>query len=144
MLHEPDQTQFDLRFQLFGIPVRVHPFFWLVGVILGFRALRDNPGPTGFFYLGLWLAVMFVSILVHELGHVFAGQAFGSNGHIVLYSFGGLAIGSADASERWQRIFVMFAGPLAGFLLLAVVVPLAWWVDSDLVLTSFRNMLGLP
>jgi Zn-dependent protease len=50
------------------------------------------------------------------------GRLFGSEGHIVLYSFGGLAIGSNALSNRWRRIAVCFAGPAAGFLLLAGVL----------------------
>jgi Zn-dependent protease len=42
----------------------------------------------------------------------------------VLYSFGGLAIGSSALRSRWQRIAVYFAGPLAGFILFGLVV---WW-----------------
>ena len=29
-------TPYDLRFQLMNVPVRVHPFFWLVVAVLGF------------------------------------------------------------------------------------------------------------
>src|SRR5207302_5403914 len=61
-------------------------------------------------YLLIWIACTFVSILIHELGHVFMGRLFGSHGHIVLYSFGGLAIGSSALRSRWQRIAVYFAG----------------------------------
>jgi hypothetical protein len=35
LLGEPGRTQVDLNFSLFGIPVRVHPFFWVIGVLLG-------------------------------------------------------------------------------------------------------------
>jgi hypothetical protein len=47
---------------------------------------------------------MFISILVHELSHVLMGQAFGAYGHIVLYGFGGLAVGSNQLNVRWQRV----------------------------------------
>jgi Zn-dependent protease len=50
------------------------------------------------------------------------GRFFGREGHIVLYGFGGLAVGSNALSNRWQRIAVSFAGPLAGFVLLAAVL----------------------
>jgi Zn-dependent protease len=142
-LQEPDQTQYDVRFRLFDIPVRVHPFFWLVTVFLGFRTVQENPGLRGLFYLGMWVVLMFVSILVHELGHVCMGKIFGSDGRILLYGLGGLAIGSSDLPGRWQRIAVMFAGPLAGFLLMLAFLPIGCWVDSDLVLTVFRNLIGL-
>jgi Zn-dependent protease len=114
---EPNRSQFDLNFRVFGIDVRVHPMFWLVSVIMGWNAID-----RGFEFLLIWIICVFVSILIHELGHVFAGMLFGSHGHIVLYSFGGLAVGSSALRRRWQRIAVYFAGPLAGFLLAGLTV----------------------
>jgi Zn-dependent protease len=102
---------------MFGIDVRVHPLFWLISAMLGWRLAEQ----LGYQYLLLWVACVFVSILIHELGHVFVGRIFGAYGHIVLYSFGGLAIGSSDLPHRWQRVAVYFAGPLAGFILLGLV-----------------------
>src|SRR5262249_42872703 len=49
------------------------------------------------------------------------GRLFGARGHIVLYSFGGLAIGSSSLTNRWKRIAVYLAGPGAGFVLSGVV-----------------------
>jgi Zn-dependent protease len=121
-LLEPQETAFDLRFRIFGIPVRVHPMFWLISAVLGWGYIRIGLG-----YVLLWVACTFVSILVHELGHVLMGLAFGNRSHIVLYSFGGLAIGSNREPHRWQRIAVLFAGPLAGFLLLGAVLLFAWY-----------------
>jgi stage IV sporulation protein FB len=118
VFYEPTETPFDLRWRMFGIDVRVTPFFWLAAVVLGFHDLRD--GNVSLFLI--WVACFFVSILIHELGHVFMGRYFGSYGHIVLYAFGGLAVGSSDLSRRWQRILVFLAGPGAQFVLLAVVV----------------------
>jgi Zn-dependent protease len=119
MLLEPERTQFDLSWRMFGIRMRVHPMFWLIACVLGARYLDP---PYGALYLLLWVACVFVSILVHELGHVLMGRIFGRDGEIVLYSFGGLAIGSYELPSRWQRIAVSFAGPFAGFCLLGVVL----------------------
>ncbi len=119
-LFEPARTQFDLNFRLFGIDVRVHPMFWLVTVVLGWD-FQDPQG--GMNYVVLWVVVVFISVLIHELGHIFMGRIFGSDGHIVLYGFGGLAIGSNDLRKRWQRIAVSFAGP---FVLYNQLV----WVNS--------------
>jgi hypothetical protein len=102
-LFEPARTQFDLNFNLFGIHVRVHPMFWLVTAILGWD-FQDPQG--GMKYVALWVVVVFISILIHEMGHVLMGRIFGSDGHIVLYGFGGLAIGSSDLTKRWQRNLV--------------------------------------
>lgn len=139
---EPNRSQFDLNFQIFGIDVRIHPMFWLVSVIMGWNALD-----LGYEFLLIWIICVFVSILIHEMGHVFAGMLFGSHGHIVLYSFGGLAIGSSALRSRWQRIAVYCAGPLAGFLLAGITV-FAWrrWhgaEPSDLMLTTVANLIWI-
>jgi stage IV sporulation protein FB len=114
---EPARTPYDLKWRMFGIDVRVHPFFWIFTAALGWSWVHVHFG-----YLLLWVVVAFVSILIHELGHVFVGRYFGSYGHIVLYAFGGLAIGSSNVSSRWQRIAVSLAGPGAQLILLAVVL----------------------
>jgi Zn-dependent protease len=118
---EPSQTQFDLRFRLFGIGVRVSPWFWVMGAVLGWGGGPERDPDFFLRRLIIWIVCVFVSILVHEMGHVLVGRLFGSHGHIVLYSMGGLAIGSNALDRRWQRIAVSAAGPGAGFLLLAVV-----------------------
>src|SRR5262249_7190 len=67
-------TQFDLHWRMFGIDVRVHPLFWLFSAVLGW-------GFTGgrLDSLVVWVVVVFVSVLVHELGHVLTGRIFGSS-----------------------------------------------------------------
>jgi Zn-dependent protease len=104
---EPDETRYDLRWRMFGTRVRVHPFFWLVALILGF----DSTIRLGVGFVLAWVACVFVSVLLHEFGHVWMGRLFGSHGYIVLYSFGGLAIRSNQLSRRWQRVLVLLAGP---------------------------------
>jgi Zn-dependent protease len=138
-LLEPAQTQFDLRFRLFGIPVRVHPMFWVLSAVLGWGGGPDEGGSTFLAGLLVWVAVCFVSILIHEMGHVFMGRAFGGDGHIVLYSFGGLAIG-ITVPRWWQRVLVSFAGPLAQFVLLGVTLAVAW---QFIIPEVFRPLLTL-
>jgi stage IV sporulation protein FB len=108
---DSQETPYDLRWQMLGTRVRVSPWFWLTTLLLGWS------WTSSYEYLFVWIACWFVSILVHEFGHVLMGRAFGSQGHIVLYSLGGLAIGSSGLSNRWQRIAVYLAGPGAGFVL---------------------------
>jgi Zn-dependent protease len=117
-LNEPEHTAYDLRFRLFGTSARVHPLFWLVTLIMGWPESGD---PHGMRDLVIWTACVFVSILLHEFGHVWMGRWFRSPGYIVLYSLGGLAIGASDVRGRWRRILVSFAGPAAGFVLFGVV-----------------------
>jgi stage IV sporulation protein FB len=111
----PDQSAGELRFRLFGIPVRVHPWFWLTTLMTG---ATDDPG-----LVLIWVGVCFVSILVHELGHVVAFGAFGTRAEAVLYAWGGLAV--PDRSVRkstFAEVVISAAGPAAGFLLAALVI----------------------
>jgi stage IV sporulation protein FB len=106
-------TQFDLNFRLAGIPVRVHPLFWLVALLLGMQL----PPPL----LVIWVPVVFASILVHEMGHALAIRAFGWWPSILLYSFGGLAIYQPTYRAPQKRILILLAGPGAGFLFAAAI-----------------------
>jgi len=149
MLVDPGQTAYDLRFRLFGTPVRVHPFFWLFSAVLGWDIFMS----LGFAYLFLWVACCFVSILLHEFGHIWAGHAFGSRGgHVVLYSFGGLAIGAGDVRYRWQRISVSLAGPAIQLVLYGLirtwvhfwpdqVIGLPWWAVETLGMLLEINLI---
>lgn len=121
LLGEPPRTPWDLHFSLFGIPVRVHPFFWVVALLLGFG------GSPQLIYLLVWVVAVFVAILVHELGHAVVMRSYGFAPSITLYGLGGLAsygpgraYGSRGA-DTWGQILISAAGPGAGFLLAAVI-----------------------
>ena len=120
-LARPERTPYDLSWRMFGIPIRVHPFFWVFTAIIGWHHVRD-----GLQFLIIWIASVFISILLHELGHIWMGRLFGSRGEIVLYSFGGLAIGSKQLRKRWQRIAVSAAGPGIQLLLWGALVGIVY------------------
>jgi Zn-dependent protease len=116
-LLEPNETPWDLKWRMLGTSIRVHPMFWLFSALLG-----SGLEKLGIQYLLLWVACVFVSILVHEFGHVLTARFFGMrDGYIVLYSFGGLAVHHEHLRSHWQRIAVCAAGPLAGFLILVLL-----------------------
>lgn len=109
LLGEPERSSFDLKFPLGPIPVRISPWFWGIAALLGLRL----PGQL----IPIWVACVFVGVLVHELGHALTARAFGARDvHIVLYGMGGLSIGT-HRLPRWQRVLELFAGPGAGFAL---------------------------
>jgi len=121
LLGEPPRSPYDLNFPLLGIPIRVSPWFWLMAVLLGFR-LPDAGAVLN------WIAALFLSILVHELGHALVMRAYGFQPWIVLYGMGGLACHDSRQTFRsrgsdWlPQVLISFAGPAAEFLLVAVLV----------------------
>ena len=119
LLTEPPPSQGDLHFRIFGVPVRVHPLFWVVIVIMGISGGGDGTPPAE---LLIWVAVVFVSILVHELGHAFLQRRYGGHPWITLHGIGGLA--SCDDCDRSPRaqILISLAGPAAGFLFAAIAI----------------------
>lgn len=111
-----DDSPYDVRFPLGGIPVRITPWFWAMTVLMSGNSLQ-----LGVDYVLAWVLVVLVSILVHELGHALAALAFGYRPEITLYQFGGLASFRPDHRlTRVKSIIVSLAGPAAGLLLYGV------------------------
>ncbi len=109
------ETPYDLRFRFLGIPVRVHPVFWLVSAACGWQDKRLE-------LVLAWIVCVFVSILVHEYGHGLTAKAFGSSASIVLWGLGGLCYSQSERQTVGQRLAVILMGPGAGFLLCAAVM----------------------
>ena len=139
------ETQYDLHFAIFGIPVRIHPAFFLVGVIFGWspemaNAFRTSPLTLALIFVG----VLFTSILIHELGHALTAWYFGWPPRIVLYHFGGLAIFSPSwGFTRGKSILVSLAGPGAGFVLYGVVRGARYLIEQRYGIVFFRDHLLL-
>lgn len=112
MFGQVPSTPYDLRFTLLGIPVRVHPVFWLTSAFL---AWTDGRLDITF----VKILCIFVAILIHELGHAVVTRYFGWQPEIVLYFFGGYA--TSMRHSTWKNIAVSAAGPIAGFLLFALL-----------------------
>jgi membrane-associated protease RseP (regulator of RpoE activity) len=118
ILQAPAETKWDLRWRMLGVPVRVHPSFWIVCILLS--------GSNSVAFLLAGIAVVFVSILVHEFGHALSARFFGERSNrIVLYAIGGLCIHEDLRLTHGKRIWTLFCGPLAGILLGGAAV-LAW------------------
>jgi Zn-dependent protease len=136
LIAEPPQTPWDLHFSVLGFPVRIHPLFWLIGLLLGFSGGKDAG-----IHLLIWFIAFFTSILIHELGHALMIRRFGRPAHIVLYAMGGLAIEgrpSTGFGSPWsfdsytgfqprqrtpaEQILISAAGPGIQFVLLGFIV----------------------
>ncbi|HVG59634.1 MAG TPA: site-2 protease family protein [Hyalangium sp.] len=108
-----------LRFRVAGFPVQVHPLFFLTTLATGATG-GWNPAR-----LAVWFGVVFVSVLVHELGHALAFRRYGHGASISLHGLGGTATstGGRRLTHR-QELWLSLAGPGAGFLLGGLVLVL--------------------
>jgi stage IV sporulation protein FB len=107
------------QFSLFRIPISIHWSFLLLAAFLG-GALRAQSGDD-WFRVFIFMIVAFHSILIHELGHAFAGLRAGAKQvAIQLHGMGGVAFFPGANFSRPKSFLVTAAGPAAS-LLLAVV-----------------------
>lgn len=94
--------------KLFGIPIRVHPTFFVMAAILGTRPDADLPAAL------IWIAVVFASVLLHELGHAAAARLLGYRPRIELHAMGGTTLWGGAPVTPGRRFLVSLAGPAAG------------------------------
>lgn len=142
----PPPTRYDLRFNLAGFPVRVHPLFWLIAVLLGYSS-------GDIVQILVWVAVVFISILVHELGHALAFRRYGLSSQIVLHFAGGLTVPESTYwGSRWanvalgpnQNLFISLAGPVAGFLLAVLVMAGVVLAGGSILTSRLLGVIPLP
>ncbi len=121
-----------INFSLFGFPVTIDFSFFMIGLLIGFQAGDIK-------WVAMFLLVIAVSVLVHELGHAFAARALGARPTIRLHFMGGVTMFSPPTPPtRLQSIGVSLAGPFAGFAL-GIIVLLARQAVEDPVAGSLAD-----
>ncbi len=138
--------------RLFGFPIFVS---WSALFILAFIVVQgggDTAGDLGW-SLG-YGAIVFGSILVHELGHALvATRVFGLGpASILLHGFGGVTRFRAP-QKSWQAFVTDLAGPSAGIVLglVALVIalvapvpePVALLLDTVATINIFWSLFNL-
>lgn len=145
LFQSPPPTRYDLRFNLFGFPVRVHPLFWLIALLLG------SSGDITL--LPFWVLAVFISIVIHEVGHALAFRRYGLSSQIVLHGAGGLTIPqSAMWGNRWasvalspnQEIVTSLAGPVAGFVFGGLIMGAVVLLGGSIFTTRLLGFIPLP
>jgi Zn-dependent protease len=118
------------HFSLFGIPVRIGAGFLITVFVFG------SSGPT-MQAAAVRVAIVFVSILVHELGHALVARAFGARPSIEMHALGGLTHLGEVPFTRARHALVSLAGPFAGFALGLVI----WLATRNVALNPVQAEL---
>lgn len=146
MFQSPSPTRYDLRFTLFGIPVRVHPLFWVIAALLGSTS-------NDIVEILTWVAAVFISVLIHELGHALVMRYYGISSNIILHFSGGLTV---PESMRWgngvasmapapgQEIVISLAGPFSGFAFAVFVIVSVTLSGGSILMGSLFGVIPLP
>ncbi len=104
-----------------GIPIAFHFTYICLLILWGRHGLTSGSLPYVISTL-IILAGLTGSILLHELGHAFAGRLFGMRAdHIELHGMGGTCYyASGRPRDMAQDLTLSLAGPLANLLIYAV------------------------
>jgi Zn-dependent protease len=149
--------------RLFGIPVYVSPYWFLIaGLFVLFYAsnLDGSVGPAAVRYLvaALFVILLYASVLVHELSHCVVARAFRLPvRRILLYPLGGYSEIEQEPPTPAQEFLVSVAGPVISLVLaglgyaVTLVVPdglphvlLGQLVLANLLVGIFNLLPGLP
>ena len=99
-----------MSFRLFGISVEVQMGFWITAAILGLGYIQ---APA---FFAIWIGVVLLSVLVHELGHALAIMRHKIEPEIALHWMGGTtAWRQVLPLRRIDHVIISLAGPFAGF-----------------------------
>jgi Zn-dependent protease len=107
-------------FRAFGIPVKVHIFFFVITIGLFLRQVLDKNNPIGWVDVFLFtIILLFFIVLLHEFGHCFGAQQVGGEAkEVLIWPLGGLA--SLDVPNTPRALFVSTAaGPFVNVLICA-------------------------
>ena len=99
----------------------IYPMFWVLAALIGFMY---SGGLLGTF---LWVGIIFISVLIHELGHALVAALFGRKPHIELMAFGGVTVHSGPPLSLPKQFFITLAGPFFGFCLAFVAFAIGRW-----------------
>lgn len=92
------------------MPVTVRSSFLIVAALIGFVGVGSIEQTIA------WIVIVFVSILIHELGHAFTARRFGSNVAIELNGLGGLTRWAVAEDELTpgRRALIAASGSAVG------------------------------
>ena len=109
-----------------GIPIRIHASWFLVFVLLTWSLATGYlpealPGLSESRYWGMGAVaalLLFVSVLLHELGHSYVAQRYRIPiGQITLFLFGGVAQMRKEPPSPKAEFLIAIAGPAVSFVL---------------------------
>jgi Zn-dependent protease/CBS domain-containing protein len=105
-----------------GTAIRIHVTFLLF--LLWLCAVYYRQGGVDAAWQGtLFIAILFLCVLLHELGHVFAARRYGvTTRDVTLWPFGGIASMEQMPEKPGQELIVALAGPAVNVLIAGVLL----------------------
>ena len=108
--------------RFFGIPLYVHPTFFLLPAWMLFANHVASAGMA--LFLMLYVVALFSCIVLHELGHALMARFFGiGTESITLYPIGGVARLHRMGDRPHEEICIALAGPAVNLVIAGLLTP---------------------
>ena len=119
-------------FDVAGTAVRVHPTFFLLLAWIATVYWRKG-GPMEAVYGVIFIAILFVCVVLHEFGHIFMARRYGiMTPDVTLLPIGGVASLERMPEKPGQEIMVALAGPAVNLVIGALLlIPLGGQIDFE-------------
>lgn len=115
--------------RLFGIPIRSSVTFGYLAAVLALVAVLGDPA-NGVQKIAL-LALLLVSLILHELGHALVARSFGVRVlDIKLWHLGGMARMAEIPESPRVEAAIAFAGPAVNLLLAGAAAPILFFAPT--------------
>ncbi len=127
-----------------GIRIGVHASFFLIILWAGWLGGRYAGMPGAAWAIAM-MALLFVCVVLHELGHSLVAMRCGVRvRHITLLPIGGVAAMDTIPEDPRQELAIAIAGPLVNVGILAVLLP--WrgfpaWLNIPLIPQSMPQLV---
>lgn len=141
--------------RIFSISIDLdYSWFLVVGLLTWIMAVSYYPSEfknwsvSEYWVMGAITAVMlFVSVLIHELGHSVVAKHYGIPvPRITLFVFGGVSQIAEEPSSAGKEFWISIAGPAVSFVLAAVfweLEPLVSFSSPLLAVTEYLALINL-
>lgn len=127
---------------LWGVPIKLHwSFFLIILLILYVSLVRDLSNSQIISFI-LLVLILFVCVLLHELGHALGAKRVGIKANdIIISPIGGLARIESMASYPKKELFIAFCGPLVNFVLAFILFVYLYFIQGqELTFDPFTTM----
>lgn len=118
------------------IPVTIYPLFWVCAALVGYFSSPN------LLVILIWMILIFISVLFHEMGHALAALACGRKPRIELVASGGITYyEGTDKLPFWKQFFIVLSGPVFGALLILIATLLLQVPGLNDVMSGLLNIV---
>ncbi|HYP06510.1 MAG TPA: site-2 protease family protein [Bryobacteraceae bacterium] len=115
--------------RLFGVPVRLHFTFVILLIFIATLGIR---GGESAIFPAIYIAALFTSVLLHELGHAGVSRRYGIRTvEIVMYPIGGVARLERSPKPR-EELWIALAGPAVNVLIAAALFAYLGYMRAEI------------